>query len=100
MVRGLTWSRKASTASSPPRTMRRLRPLLWEEGAQVMSEEELMLCALITDARRSDSETPVISPGGYMRGMVEACLLGNLNLAGSLIGLNERRLAEEQGGGQ
>ena len=59
-----------------------------------------MLCALMTDARRSDSETPVISPGGYMRGMVEACLLGNLNLAGSLIGLNERRLAEEQGGGQ
>ena len=72
MVRGLTWSRKASTASSPPRTMRRLRPQLWEEGAQVMSEEELMLCALITEARRSDSETPVISPGGYMRGMVRA----------------------------
>ena len=35
-----------------------------------------------------------------MRGMVEACQLGNLNLAGSLIGLNERRLAEEQGRGQ
>lgn len=73
-----------------------LRPRLWEEWAQVMSEEELMLCTLITDARRSDPETPVISPGGYMRGMVRACQLGTLNLTGSLIGLNERRLAEER----
>ena len=73
-----------------------LRPRLWEEWAQLMSEEELMLCTLITDARRSDPETPVISPGGYMRGMVRACQLGTLNLIGSLIGLNERRLAEER----
>ena len=73
-----------------------LRPRLWEEWAQLMSEEELMLCTLITDARRSDPETPVISPGGYMRGMVRACQLGTLNLTGSLIGLNERRLAEER----
>lgn len=73
-----------------------LRPRLWEEWAQLMSEEELMLCTLITDARRSDPETPVISPGGYMRGMVRACQLGTLNLTGSLIGLNERRLAQER----
>lgn len=73
-----------------------LQPRLWEEWVQFMSEEELMLCTLITDARRSDPETPVISPGGYMRGMVRACQLGTLNLTGSLIGLNERRLAEER----
>lgn len=73
-----------------------LRPRLWDEWAQLMSEEELMLCTLITDARRSDPETPVISPGGYMRGMVRAWQLGTLNLTGSLIGLNERRLAEER----
>ncbi|MDO5703565.1 MAG: hypothetical protein Q4G49_00600 [Paracoccus sp. (in: a-proteobacteria)] len=60
-----------------------------------MSEEDLMLCVLITDARRTNPETPVISLGGYMQGMIRAHQLGRLNITGSLIGLNERRLAEE-----
>lgn len=72
-----------------------LRSRLWDKWAEEMSEEDLMLCVLITDARRTDPETPVISPGGYMQGMIRAHQLGRLNITGSLIGLNERRLAEE-----
>ena len=53
-----------------------------------------MICALITDARCSDPRARVLSPGGYMRGMVRACERGELNLVQSLIGLSERRRVE------
>ncbi|HRO15678.1 MAG TPA: hypothetical protein PLL33_11675 [Paracoccus sp. (in: a-proteobacteria)] len=50
-----------------------LRPRLWEDCAQVMSEEEPRLRVLITDARCSGPETPVIRRSSYRRGMVRAC---------------------------
>lgn len=73
-----------------------VRTKWWDEWAQIMPEEEIMLCVLITDAKRSDPHTPVISPGGYLQGMIRAHEQGKLNLSGSLIGLNERRRDEEE----
>lgn len=67
---------------------------VWTDALQIMSEDDAMICALITDARCSDPRARVLSPGGYMRGMVRACERGELNLVQSLIGLSERRRVE------
>ena len=64
---------------------------VWREARQVMSEDDAMICALITDARCSDPRAAVWNPGGFMRGMVRAAQRGELHLIGSLIGLSEQR---------
>lgn len=64
---------------------------VWADALQVMSEDDAMICALITDARCDDSRAAVWNPGGFMRGMVRAARRGELNLIGSLIGLSELR---------
>ena len=64
---------------------------VWADALQVMSEDDAMICALITDARCDDSCAAVWNPGGFMRGMVRAARRGELNLIGSLIGLSELR---------
>ena len=64
---------------------------VWHDALQVMSEDDAMICALITDARCSDPRARVLSPGGYMRGMVRAAQRGELHLIGRLIGLSEQR---------
>lgn len=70
---------------------------VWREALQVMSEDDAMICALITDARCSDPRARVLSPGGYMRGMVRAAQRGELHLIGSLIGLSEQRRTDHAG---
>jgi len=67
---------------------------VWRDALQVMSEDEAMICALITDARCSDPRARVWNPGGFMRGMVRAAQRGELHLIGSLIGLSELRQAD------
>lgn len=67
---------------------------VWRDALQVMSEDDAMICALITDARCSDPRARVWNPGGFMRGMVRAAERGELHLIGSLIGLSELRQAE------
>ena len=67
---------------------------VWREALQVMSEDDAMICALITDARCADPRARVWNPGGFMRGMVRAAQRGELHLIGSLIGLSELRRTE------
>lgn len=68
---------------------------VWREALQVMSEDDAMICALITDARCSDPRARVLSPGGFMRGMVRKAQRGELHLIGSLIGLSEQRRRDD-----
>lgn len=68
---------------------------VWREALQVMSEDDAMICALITDARCDDPRTRVWNPGGFIRGMVRAAQRGELHLIGSLIGLSEQRRTDD-----
>lgn len=64
---------------------------VWRDALQVMTEDDAMICALITDARCTDPRARVWNPGGFMRGMVRKAERGELHLIGSLIGLSELR---------
>ena len=72
-----------------------IHPSAWSGACAAMGPDCAALAMLILDARRTDPVTPIISPGGYLRGMTRAWLQGHLNLMGSLIGLSERRRREE-----
>ncbi len=63
----------------------------WIEAIEIMSEDEAMICVLVIDAKCSEPEFRIASPGGYMRAMVRARNADKLNLVGSLMGLSERR---------
>lgn len=67
----------------------------WSDACTAMGEDGATVAMLILDARRDDPVAPIISPGGYLRGMTRAWLQGHLNLVGSLIGLSERRRREQ-----
>ena len=67
----------------------------WSDACTAMGEDGATVAMLILDARRDDPVAPIISPGGYLRGMTRAWLQGHLNMMGSLIGLSERRRREE-----
>ena len=68
---------------------------VWTDALRVMSEDDAMICTLITDARCSDPRARVWNPGGFMRGMVRAAQRGELHLIGSLIGLSEQRRTDD-----
>jgi replication initiation protein RepC len=67
----------------------------WSDACTAMGEDGATVAMLILDARRDDPVAPIISPGGYLRGMTRAWLQGHLNMMGSLIGLSERRRREQ-----
>lgn len=69
---------------------------VWTDALRVMSEDDAMICTLITDARCSDPRAHVWNPGGFMRGMVRKAQRGELHLIGSLIGLSELRRADHE----
>lgn len=69
----------------------------WEEAADAMGEYFAALCVVVTDANRTHPVTAVLNPGGHLRAMVRRHRAGNLNLVGSLIGLDERRRLGQQG---
>jgi replication initiation protein RepC len=71
-----------------------IHPSAWTEACTQMGEDCATIAVLILDARHSHPDTPIISAGGYLRGMTRARQQGQLNLVGSLIGLSERRLQE------
>ena len=72
-----------------------IHPSAWSDACTAMGVDGATVAMLILDARRHDPVAPIISPGGYLRGMTRAWLQGHLNMMGSLIGLSERRRREE-----
>ena len=63
----------------------------WRAACGAMGRHAAALCILVLDANRDHPQTPVRNPGGFLRGMIRAQKRGNLNLTGSLIGLQRRR---------
>nr|WP_162946785.1 replication initiation protein RepC [Ruegeria sp. EL01] len=77
-----------------------LHPLGINESAYHTAISEMgqyltTLCLLVIDANRDHPVTPVRNPGGLLRAMTRKHASGQLNIAGSLIGLSERRKQEE-----
>lgn len=68
----------------------------WDEAAEAMGEYEAALCVVVTDANRTHPVTPVLNPGGHLRALTRRFRAGELNLIGSLIGLDERRRLAQQ----
>ncbi|WP_417725797.1 replication initiation protein RepC [Salipiger sp.] len=60
----------------------------WNDAVQKMGEENATWCVFITDAKASNGEQPILSPGGYLRGMTRRYQEGKLNIVGGLIGLS------------
>ncbi len=71
----------------------------WHAAVDRITILGAILAGVITDARLSDPKLPpVVNPGGYLRGMVQADERGELNLISSFMGLLARRAREEEGG--
>ncbi len=71
----------------------------WHAAIDRLTILGAILAGVITDARLSDPRLPpVVNPGGYLRGMVQAEERGELNLISSFMGLLARRAREEEGG--
>lgn len=71
----------------------------WHTAIDRLTLMGAILAGLITDARLTDPKLPpVVSPGGYFRGMVQADERGELNLLSSFMGLLARRAREEERG--
>lgn len=65
---------------------------VWEEACSKMGVVRATISVLILDARSSQPNTTIIKAGAYLRGMTRAYLRNELNLIGSLIGLNEKQV--------
>ncbi len=63
----------------------------WQSACYELGRLGATLCVLVLDANRDHPQTPVRNPGGALRGMIRAHKRGNLNLIGSVIGLQRRR---------
>ena len=71
----------------------------WHAAIERLTLMGAILVGVVADARLSDPrQPPVISPGGYLRGMVQAEERGELNLISSFMGLLVRRAREEEDG--
>lgn len=69
----------------------------WQDAIARLKPLGAMVAGLIADARLSDpKQPPVVSPGGYFRGMVKADEKGELNLISSFMGLLARRAKEDE----
>jgi len=63
----------------------------WRSACGELGRLGATLCVLVLDANRDHPQTPVRNAGGALRGMIRAHKRGNLNLIGSVIGLQRRR---------
>ena len=63
----------------------------WTQAVEAMGDMGATLAVLVIDANRDHPVTPIHSPGGALRAFTRRHRTGQLNLAGSLIGLAERR---------
>ncbi len=63
----------------------------WEEAMTVFGSLRASLAILIIDANRRHPTRPIHKPGGALRAFTRLQRQGGFNLAGSLIGLVERR---------
>ncbi|MES0827951.1 helix-turn-helix domain-containing protein [Ruegeria sp. SCP11] len=71
----------------------------WHTAIDRLTIMGAILAGVITDARLSDPRLPpVVNPGGYLRGMVQADERGELNLISSFMGLLARRAREDEDG--
>ncbi len=71
----------------------------WHAAIDRLTIMGAILSGVIADARLSDPRLPpVVNPGGYLRGMVQAEERGELNLISSFMGLLARRAREEEDG--
>jgi replication initiation protein RepC len=65
---------------------------------ELMGPQFTTMCLILTFAKVSDPARLVRNPGGYLRGLTRAFQEGSLNIMAGLIGLSERRAAEERRG--
>ena len=63
----------------------------WAAACDRMGRARAAICVLLLDANRDHPTSPVMNPGGALRGMIKAHNRGKLNIIGSLIGLHRRR---------
>lgn len=63
------------------------------EAAEVFGDLRMALCVLLIEANTEHPTRPIHSPGGALRAFTRLQQAGQFNLAGSLIGLVERRRA-------
>ncbi len=71
----------------------------WHAAIDRLTIMGAILAGVITDARLNDPRLPpVVNPGGYLRGMVQADERGELNLISSFMGLLARRAREDEDG--
>jgi replication initiation protein RepC len=63
----------------------------WAAACDRMGRARAAICVLLLDANRDHPTSPVMNPGGALRGMIKAHNRGKLNVIGSLIGLHRRR---------
>ncbi len=62
----------------------------YHDAVSRMGQHLTTLSLLVIDANRDHPVTPVRNPGGLLRAMTRKHAAGQLNIAGSLIGLSER----------
>ena len=62
----------------------------WENAIDKMGPALATTCLIVLAAKAADPDIPILSPGGYLRGMTNAHERGQLHIMGSLIGLSER----------
>ena len=68
-----------------------INALVWDDAVSAMGELPAAIALLIIDARQHDPVRPIRSPGASLRTFTKLARQDRLNLAGSLIGLIERR---------
>ena len=67
---------------------------VWDDAVRKMGVEDATWSMFILDAKACDPDTPILSPGGYLRVMTRRHEEGTLNIVGGLIGLSMRQNSE------
>lgn len=68
-----------------------INPTIWDRAVAQMGELRAALSVLVIDARRDDPARPIRSPGATLQSFLALDRADRLNLAGSMIGLLNRR---------
>ena len=68
-----------------------INPTAWEEAVAAMGQGIATVAVLVIDANRDHPTSPVRSPGGMLRDLTRRHRAGDLNLVGSIKGLDARR---------
>ena len=63
---------------------------VWNEAVQVMGAFAAAISVMVTDVNQEHPERPVLNPGGFLRGMIQAAKAGELQLHRSVFGIMER----------